>query len=435
MPADRPDALDRVAVRTRDRRWLSDLLFATVLAGALLPVSATLIEAGDVGPMWTAVLCSVLVVMHAAVLFRRAFPVPTFLVLALAEVLLTMGPPLRNADELGAGYPAILLPSSVTYLVGAYTVSARGPRPWPLLSLLAGVAGALLVTVRSAQSPDAADMLAADGIGELLFLGGALLATVVASWALGRYRRMRDDELAALTERARRAETDREQRAQQAAADERARIARELHDVVAHSLSVMVRQADGGRYVSATDPAAAGAALQRIAATGREALADMRTLLGVLDASPAPETGPQPTVDDLEDLVERLRAAGQPVRVRIVGDPQPMNRAAHLAAYRLVQEALTNVVKHAGPEVEAEVDLVWRPGSLRLTVTDRGTPPRATAGSPPGGRGLAGMRERLHLVGGRLSVGPAESAGFAVVAEIPTASAMSGSATSDGGQR
>jgi signal transduction histidine kinase len=226
----------------------------------------------------------------------------------------------------------------------------------------------------------------------------------------------------ALVERARRAEVDRDRRLREAAADERARIARELHDVIAHSVSVMVRQAEGGRFVAGKDPEAAAAALGTIADTGRGALNDIRTMLGVLDPDPGPAAlGPQPSLDSLPELVERVRASGQPVGLRVEGRPQPLDRAGHLAAYRLVQEALTNVVKHAGPHVRADVVLTWTEEVLRLEVTDHGSPTRATDGMVPGGRGLVGMRERLHLVGGTLRAGPADSGGFAVVGEIPTA--------------
>jgi signal transduction histidine kinase len=127
-------------------------------------------------------------------------------------------------------------------------------------------------------------------------------------------------------------------------------------------------------------------------------------------------------LDDLPHLVERLRASGQPVSLRIEGDPEPMDGAAHLAAYRLVQEALTNVVKHAGPDVEAEVRLTWSRRALRLQVTDSGPAPPAQD-VPVRGRGLTGMRERLQLVGGRLSAGEGRSGGFTVTGEIPTAQA------------
>ena len=422
MRGDRAAALERMDAWVRRSPWLTDLLLALALAGLVAPVSITMVAAAGLDRGWTIAVWCLLAALHVAVVFRRSRPVPAFLVLAAAELGLALAPFLSGADAPATSYPAVLLPSSLAYLVGAYSVSAYGRHRWPSLSLLVGLVGGLLVTVRVATVPGPTTALGSDGAGELLLLAVAVLGAVMAAWALGRFRRVRADQLAALAERARRAEADRERRDQQAAADERARIARELHDVVAHSVTVMVRQAEGGRYVAAKYPAAAATVLATIADTGRTALTDMRSLLGVLDPGDGPAVAdPQPTIDDLPELVRKIRASGQPVTLRIDGDPRPMDRAAHLAAYRLVQEALTNVVKHAGPDVEAEVVLTWDRQALRLQVTDRGTPPRATDGAPAGGRGLTGMRERLHLVGGRLSVGPAESGGFAVVGEIPTA--------------
>lgn len=243
---------------------------------------------------------------------------------------------------------------------------------------------------------------------------------VVAAWALGRFRRLRADQIAALAERVRAAEADREQRDREAAALERSRIARELHDVIAHSVSVMVRQAEAGRYVSAKDPAAAATALATIADTGREALTDMRILLGVLRADTGPAaTAPQPTLDDLPDLIRRVRDSGQAVRLRVDGTPRPLNRASQLAAYRLVQEALTNVVKHAGPDAETEVVLSWAPRRLRLQVSNTGSSTLPAADGSPGGGGLRGMAERVQLAGGRLHAGPGPTGGFQVEAEIP----------------
>jgi signal transduction histidine kinase len=423
MRRGRAETLDQVTAWVRARQWLGDLAAAVVLAGLLAPLSVRLLLAGDLGSAWTVVVGGALVVLHAGVALRRVAPLLVFGALAAAELVLTAAPLLHEPGA-GASYTAVLLPSSLVYLVAAYSVSAHTRRPWPLVSLLVGVCGALLVTARVTTGPDSATQL--NTFGDVLFFLGALVSMAAAAWALGRFRRLHAEQLAALAERAERAEADREQRDRQAAADERARIARELHDVVAHSVSVMVRQAEGGRYVAGKDPAAAAAALANIAETGREALTDMRALLGVLDAGTAPHTTePQPSVDDLAELVERVRASGQPVRLRVEGEPQPLERAAHLAAYRLVQEALTNVVKHAGPDVEAVVRLSWSREALRVRVTDRGLPSWATVSAVPG-RGLLGMQERLQLAGGHLRAGLAESGGFEVQGEIPTAAAGAG---------
>ncbi len=404
-------------------RWAGDLVLAAVLAAVLLPASVGVVRDSALGPGWAAGLYVALAAMHVAVGLRSRAPLVVFAVCAGAELLLALGPRLHDAGTV-ATYPAVLVPSSAAYLVAAYSLSADSRGRWPLLSLLVGVTGSLLVAVRAWVSrSEPAEMVG--GVPDLLFLTGLMVASVLAAWALGRFRRLRTDQMMALVERAHRAEVDRDRRRREAAADERARIARELHDVIAHSVSVMVRQAEGGRYVAAKDPRAAAVALATIADTGREALNDIRTMLGVLDADPGPAAlGPQPMLDSLPELVERVRASGQPVGLRIEGEPQPLDRSGHLAAYRLVQEALTNVVKHAGPDVSAEVVLTWSDRALRLEVTDHGSPSRATEGMAPGGRGLVGMRERLHLVGGTLSAGPAESGGFAVVGEIPTVASV-----------
>ena len=410
--APRPGLVDRVDGWFRGRVWLVDACLAVALAAVVAPSSVQLALDAGLGTTWTWALLGAVVVLHVAVAARRRAPVPAFAVVAGAELVLALSPLLT--DPAGSAYSAVLLPSSLGYLVVAYTVSAHTDPPWPTLSLVVGGLGAVVAAVRC--------VTAGTGLGaaDLLLLLGLSFATVLAAWALGRFRRLRIEQVAALAERARAAEADREERDRRAAAEERARIARELHDVVAHSLSVMVRQAEAGRYVADRDPAAAGRVLATVAETGREALTDMRALLGVLRAdSGTGENAPQPTLDDLPDLVERVRASGQPVRLRVEGEPRPLDRAAHLAAYRLVQEALTNVVKHAGPQADAEVVLTWTAAALTIRVTDTGTSdgPRPADG---GGRGLLGMRERVQLVGGRLTAGPRRQGGFAVEAELPT---------------
>ncbi|MGL5929910.1 MAG: sensor histidine kinase [Dermatophilaceae bacterium] len=411
-------ALERVDAWLRGAWWRSDVPFALLLAVVLLPSSLQVARAGGLGTGWAVVIPAAVALQLLAVAFRRRAPVTVFVTCALAELVLALAPHLRDLQS-DAVYPAVLLPSSLVYLVAAYSVSSAGQAPWPALSLVVGGVGSLVVVLRAASGTTLAR-----GVADVLLLTGLLLASVVAAWALGRFRRLRAEQLVALAERAARAERDRDLRQREAAATERARIARELHDVIAHSVSVMVRQAEGGRYVAARDPGAAAAVLGTIADTGREALTDIRSMLGVLDSDPdRPAEGPQPTVADLPDLVDRLRAAGQPVRLRVDGEPQPLDAAAHLAAYRLVQEALTNVVKHAGGHVGAEVALTWTPEALQVSVTDDGAPRPATAALPRSGRGLVGMGERLRLVGGTLTAGPGDRGGFVAAGEIPTTAA------------
>ena len=321
-----------------------------------------------------------------------------------------------------------------------YSLAAYARRPWPALALLAGLAGSLLTTGRLWLAGDWAAGTGWGGgppgarsVGWGLFLLAALVAVVVAPWGLGRFRRVRAAYVGALEEQARRAEQDRAQRAAAAVAGERARIAREMHDVVAHALAVIVRQAEGGRYAAARDPASAVQVLSTVADTGREALADMRGVLGALRADEPATAAPQPAVEDLAALVERVRATGLTVHVTTSGHPVALERSASLAAYRVVQEALTNVVKHAGPRASATVVQDWHDGGLELEVRDDGCaapgPSRdvdgagegADDGAGEGGHGLLGMRERVGLAGGRLSTGARTDGrqGFAVHAHLP----------------
>jgi signal transduction histidine kinase len=188
-----------------------------------------------------------------------------------------------------------------------------------------------------------------------------------------------------------------------------------MHDVVAHNLAVIVRQADGGRFAAAKDPRKAAEVLDVIATTGRQALTDMRAVLDVLRSSDEP----MPTIDDLPALVSRVSAAGTPVTLTTTGEPGPLDTAASLAAYRVVQEALTNVVRHATAGAAARVDLTWTDGGLDVAITDDGAEP---AGGQAEGNGLIGMRERVTAVGGRLTAGPSDG-GFVVRAFIPGAPA------------
>jgi signal transduction histidine kinase len=205
-----------------------------------------------------------------------------------------------------------------------------------------------------------------------------------------------------------------------AATAERARIAREMHDVVAHSLSVVIAQADGGLYAGRTDPAAATGALEAIASTGRQALTDMRALLGVLREDGRQEYAPQPDVAAIKGLVEDVRASGLDVDLIEEGLPQPLAAGPQLAAYRIVQESLTNVLKHAGPAGRAWVRLHWRTDALELSVLDDGRGASAAIAEADGlGQGLRGMRERAQLHGGQHTAGPRHGGGFGVSAVLP----------------
>lgn len=243
------------------------------------------------------------------------------------------------------------------------------------------------------------------------------IIVVVAPWLAGRALRSRALKAAALQELAFQLEREQEQRADIAVADERSRIARELHDVVAHSMSVMVIQAGAARKMLEKDPARAAEALSSIEDTGRRGLAEMRRLLGVLrKEDDGAALAPQPGMDRLQDLVERARSAGLPVELRVDGEPRQLATGVDLSAYRIVQEALTNTIKHAG-DANARVHVRWGEHQLELDVSDDGTGPYDSENGD--GHGLIGMQQRVKLYGGTIEAGPAEGGGFRVHATLP----------------
>ncbi|MFI6978819.1 sensor histidine kinase [Embleya sp. NPDC050154] len=252
---------------------------------------------------------------------------------------------------------------------------------------------------------------------------GAFVYTFIAitlgiAWVLGDSMRTRRAYYAELEERATRLEFERDQQALIAAAAERSRIARELHDVVAHNVSVIVVQADGASRAIATSPDKAREALETIAKTGREALVEMRRLLGVLRAQNETEgLVPQPSLRHLDDLVDQVGRAGLSVRVVVEGEPIDPSRTVALTAYRIIQEALTNTRKHAGPTAGAEVLVGYRGDALEVRISDDGRGAQAPGDGM--GHGLIGMRERVAMLGGRLDIGPGPDGGWAVHAVLP----------------
>ncbi|MFD7321786.1 sensor histidine kinase [Streptomyces sp. NPDC059875] len=229
---------------------------------------------------------------------------------------------------------------------------------------------------------------------------------------LGIAVRSRKDYTAALVDRARRLEVERDQQAQLAAAAERTRIAREMHDIIGHNLSVITGLADGGKYAAAKNPERAAEALDAIGTTSRQALAELRRLLrgeAVRD--------PQPTLDDLDALIAGVRTAGLPVRLEIRGDARPLATGAQLTVYRVVQEALTNTLKHAGPGTESTVLLSYEQDELTVETTDTGrTEGNGITGT---GQGVTGMRERAKLYDGTLEAGPLPTGGWRVRLRLP----------------
>jgi signal transduction histidine kinase len=213
-----------------------------------------------------------------------------------------------------------------------------------------------------------------------------------------------------------RLEADRAAAARRAVAEERQRIARELHDVVAHSVSVMTVQAGAVRRLLSPEQERERLALQSIEATGREALAEMRRLVGLLrEQGATPEFAPQPSMRTVDVLVGTVREAGLPVELSVEGEPKVLAPGVDLAAYRVIQEALTNALKYAGP-ARAWVTVRWRTDALEVEIANDGS---SEVGGEGGGHGLVGLRERVSLVGGSIESGPREDGGFVVRAHLP----------------
>ena len=321
-------------------------------------------------------------------LWRRQYPGP---------VLVISGTALLGYDA--AGYPSGLAWLACYWAV--YSLAVHGRRPgayWPLAIWVAAIVAHLALPARGGNTAQTA----------VIFLG----VTAVV-WIRGD----------AVRTGALEAERERQMRARQAVADERTRIARELHDVVSQALGVIVMQAGGAGSVPVLEEADAKAVLATIEQTGRQAFAEMRRLVGVLrDDGAAAALTPQPTVGDIPALLARLASAGLEVNLEITGTRREPPAGVELSAYRIVQEALTNTLKHSGAG-HATVRLCWSPDHLDVEVSDDG-PAAGAAVSPPvradsGGKGLIGMRERVMLFGGELEAGPSPHGGYRVAARLP----------------
>jgi signal transduction histidine kinase len=307
-----------------------------------------------------------------------------------------------------APLPDLVTPVPLGGVVALYSAVAWCDRR---VSVIVGVASGASLAVVALWPGTGTDLL------DLSF--GALL--LAGAWVLGDSARVRRAYTTELEARAAWLARERDFEAQRAVTAERARIARELHDVIAHHVSMMVVQAEAGPVVAERDPPGAARAFDGIAAIGRQALVEMRRLLGVLRSEsdePPPSLAPQPGVAQLPGLVDQTRQTGLQIELVVEGEPVPLPAGMDLSAYRIVQEALTNAVKHAGP---SRVRVLVRYGDrdLRIEVRDdgRGLAPAAANGGP--GHGLIGMRERVHLFGGELTAGPAPDGGFTVAARLP----------------
>jgi len=378
---------------------------------ALIALSYWLIAAGftvllavspqNPPPWYTAAYLVAVTAGATALLFRRRRP---WLVLGAAGLVTLASAPFVGIADLG------MLPLALYALV-----IYRSPRAgW-----VGFAASVVVVTAASvlgtALARDFGDQTLPIAVGSGAVQFGVLLVIVMLIAINIRNRRA---YVAALVDRAATLVREREQLAQLAALDERSRIAREMHDIVSHSLTVMVTVAEGSAAIAASDADRAVEGMRRVAETGRTALADMRRMLGVLAESDDGATAslePQPDIAELPRLVERFRAAGLPVRLTMTGVP-PEDPAHQLALYRIVQESLTNVLRHAVDPTEVEASLRFTRRTAAVTVTNNGSPV-----SPSGttiGHGLAGMRERVALYSGTLSSGPIPSGGWRTEAEL-----------------
>jgi signal transduction histidine kinase len=456
-------------------RFALDATTTAALALVLVPFTRTV--GGDASGR----LALLAVLLVAPLAWRRVLPV------AGVAAVYTVG-----LVQLALDRP-LLFPADVAVLLALYSVTVYGPRWAHLVAAAGGIVGVAIASAELARDGRPPVYGARTAAGLAVFFA----VVVLAVWAFGLLRRTRRERVDALRDRAARLELERDQQARLATAAERTRIARELHDIVAHSLSVMIAQADGGRYAAPSDPAAATRSLETVAETGRAALADMRRLLGVLrtddgsggprapgilDAGPvrsgavrsgvvpsdtvpsdtvpsdggasgavhaaraasgtpseasavarmsgkaqtaglgAPGGGPrapQPGLEGLDGLVSQVRASGPLVSLVRVGTPRELPPGAGLTVFRVAQEALTNVLKHAGPGPQVTVLLRWDPRALVLDVQDDGRGAAAVSDASPG-FGILGMHERAAIFGGAVTTGPRPGGGFRVQLVLPT---------------
>jgi signal transduction histidine kinase len=369
---------ERVVAFTRRHETTAD---AAIALGILL-ISATDALAEQPHPLELVIFS---VAMTVPLVWRRRSPMLVFAVLAAVAGVQWIADVKVLADA--------------ALLVGLYTVAAREPRQ--RAALAAGVLGlgAVLATAR----------WGADDAFKV-FVG--LAGLTIAAGGLGTSVRQRQRYQASIEERA--------------AAAERARIAREMHDIVAHNLSVMIALADGAVFAAERAPAQSASAMEAVSATGRQALGEMRGLLGVLRDGQSPgELVPQPGMQEIDLLVGQVRAAGLPVAVAVEGDVRELPPGAQLTVFRVVQEALTNSLKHAGPQAQALVRLRYDRAGVEIEVSDNGLGRRSSSQGAHG-LGLNGMRERAAVYGGTVEAGPVDAGGWRVRTRLAVASASGG---------
>jgi signal transduction histidine kinase len=374
--------------------WNQDLADAVM---AIAIMAAGFASAFQDHAQFDAVSVSLLVLQSLPIAWRRRNPLRILVVTGLAITLYSV-----------CGYPESGAQFGV--FVAFYTVAANEPRRRATVAALLTAGGIFVSFAAEATVYSISDAT------------GSLTSTYIfygLAWLIGDNLRVRRAYTRELENRAARLDQDREEMASQAVTEERARIARELHDVVAHYVSVMVVQAAGARRIVDKDPDAAKGAIEAVETAGRTALAEMRRMLEVLRADD-PGTGPQPGLGEVERLVETVREAGLPVELSIKGTACCLPAGMDLAAYRIVQEALTNTVKHGG-KASARVSITYADEYVEIEAVDdgRGAAAQILTSTPSGGHGLIGMKERVALFGGVLEAGPVLTGGYRVYARLP----------------
>jgi signal transduction histidine kinase len=386
-PAPLPAAVTR-------REWMAVALLSACVAVLMLVLSAGP-HLHDPGRRVLALLA-----LCAPVLFLRRWP------LRLLAAVVTV-----NALVMASGNST--LPFGIMLGLASYLVASRLPRRTSITTVLitAAVLGAAMLYGALTNSNA---VLASEAVEGFLPL--------IAGWFTGDSVAARGRYLAGLAEQAENERAAEAERARLQVREERVRIARELHDVVAHTLAVITVQAGVGRRLMARDPAEASTALESIETIGRSAQEELRVVLALLreEDNRTASLAPAPRLLDVKDLVETVRASGTPVELTMSGTDRPLSLALELTVYRVVQEALTNVVKHA-PDAKATVDLVVSDHEIRLAITDDGGPADlAVAPAQLGpGHGIVGMRERIAAFGGHLEAAPLDGRGFFVIAQVP----------------
>jgi signal transduction histidine kinase len=381
--------------RSLDRRVLDATVAVLLLVVTVIPLATRSLVAGQrPSDIWAYLLAIALCVPFV---FHRRFPVAAITVACCALVLYAVGR--YNA------YPGL----PIFVLVAGISLHSTRRK-----ALLAAALGAVALSVGVWLQPER--------VATASTWVASLLALAVA-WLWGDNLRNRRARWAAMEERARRLEAEREERDRQAVTDERLRIARELHDVVAHSMSVIAVQSGVANHVIDSRPAQARQALATIEATSRSALVELRRLLGVLRQGddPVASLEPNPGMAEIGRLADQIRSAGVEVELKVEGEPGDLPPGVDLSAFRIAQEGLTNVLKHGGRV--ARVLVRYSPGAVAVEIADDGRPGTDGAPAEGTGHGLIGMRERVAVFGGELTAGPVPGGGYRMAARLPYAAA------------